>query len=404
MLTSRHVGVPRSDCTETYLTGTLQASRYPAHQAAPEQAWHVTITNDYHMRQVSGQRVLPAWALLEAAAAAGRLLLSDGADGAVALQSASLGPALALPAADSAPGCGFALHISARWGSSRADRLGVPGEVLLRATSSCANAWAPASIAGAQTLGGEPHADVTLSAVWLLQLLASTSAAAAAARTAALLASSACTACVPPAARQWPAPAAGEALLALQTVADAAPGHPSSLAPALALSACAACVFHWPSSLLGAAEAGHAALRPDLGAQWAHVPCARASLQGDSGAGLLEACGVAARRGGARAQRCDDPLLGSALTTMWQGIPLPRAVSAARYAAAAVLQSFWAKEAVTQTCNLAGMLLGCNNISYIQHQHCGLCVIEFSSKRYADKGSHARAFAYALLCIFELSD
>ena len=326
------------------------------------------------MRQVSGQRVLPAWALLEAAAAAGRLLLSDGADGAVALQSTSLGPALALPAADGAPGCGFALKLSAQWGSIRADGWGVPGEVLLHAILTCAKAWAPAPLAGPQTPTRALNTDAIPSAVLLLQQLAITPAATAAARAAALLAGSSCTACVPPAARQWPAPAAGEALLALQTVADAAPGHPSSLAPALALSACAACVFHWPSSLLGAAEAGHAALRPDLGAQWAHVPCARASLQGVSGAGLLEACGVAARRGGARAQRCDDPLLGSALATMWQRIQLPKTVSAPRYAAALWLQSFWAKEAVTHICNLAGMLLGCDHISYIQHQHCDLCV------------------------------
>ena len=356
------------------------------------------------MHQVSGQRVLPAWALLEAAAAAGRLLLSDGADGAAALQSASLGPALALPPADSAPSCGFALRVSAKGGSVRADALGVPGEVLLHATSKSVKAGAPAPIAGPQPLGGAPNADATLSAVWLLQQLASTTAAAAAAHAAARLAGSACTACMAPAARQWPGPAAGEALLGLQTVADAAPGHPGGLAPALALTSCAACVFHWPSSLLAEAEAGHAALRPDLGAQWAHVPRARASLQGVNGVGLLKASGVAARRGGARAQRCDDSLLGSALTTMWQRIPMPKAVSAARCAAAALLQSFWAKEAVTQICNLAGMLLVCNKHSYIQYKHCGLCVIKLSKKRCADKESHAKAFAYALLCKFELSD
>lgn len=267
------------------------------------------------------------------------MLLSDGADGAVALQSASLGHALALPAAGREPGCGFALHIGGPWGSMQADGLGVPEGVLLRATSTAVKAWAPAPIAGPQTPAGAPNAEVYSSAIWLLHQLASTSATAAAARAAARLAGSACTACVAPASRQWPGPAAGEALLALQTVADAAPGHPSGLAPVLALSACAACVFNWPSSLLGAAEGGHAALRPDLGAQWAHVPRSRASLQGGIGVGLLEACGVAARRGGVYAQRCHDSLLGSALTTMWQRIPPPRAVAAARHAPATRLHS-----------------------------------------------------------------
>ena len=303
------------------------------------QAWLIIGTDDYYMRQVSGQGVLPAWALLDAAAAAGRLLLSDSADGAVALQYASLGLALALPAAGSAPGCGFALHVGARWGLIRADGLGMPGEALLNATSTAVKAWAPAPIAGPQTSAGAPNTDATLSAPWLLQKLASTSAAAAAARAATRLAGSACTACVAPAARQWPGPAAGEALLTLQTVADAAPGHPSGLAPALALSACAACVFHWPGSLLGAGKAGHAVLRPDLGAQWAHVPRARASLQGSIGVGVLDACRVAARRGGARAQRCDDSQLGSALTTMWHRIPLPEAVAAARPAPSTLLHS-----------------------------------------------------------------
>ena len=347
MLSSRRLSTLRPNSTGTHTTGILQAFGYPGTRLRVSvQALYVTGTDDCYTRQVSGQRFLPAWALLEAAAAAGRLLLSDGADGAVALQTVSLGHALALPAAGSTLGCGFALHVGAQWGSMRADGIGVPGEALLRATSVSAKAWAPAPNAGPHTPAGAPHTDVTPSAPRLLQQLASAPAAAAAARAAARLAGSACTARVAPAARQWPAPAAGEALLALQTVADAAPGHPSGLAPALALSACAACVFHRPSSLPGAAEAGHAALRPDLGAQWAHVPHARASLQGVIGVGVLEACGVAARRGGPCAQRCNDPLLGSALTTMWQHIPLPKAVAAARHGPITLLQSCSLKQAM----------------------------------------------------------
>lgn len=284
-----------------------------------------------HMRscQINGQRLLPAWALLEAAAACGRLLTSDGADGDAALQGATLGAALHLPLTkDSSPGFGFALRMGTLSGCVVATCC--QGGLLLSAGLAMAHN-VPTTVI--DTGGDTPPARASLSQ------LASVTAAAAAVRSAHLPSHAACTASMHAdpqsagrakgsGAGQWLAPAAAEGALALQTVADAPPGHPSSLTRTLVLAACAGCVFSSPGTPpqgAGSTAAWHAAVRPEPDARWGSAPRCRAVLRGAGGAPVLEACGVTARRSDAATPWPDDCLAAFDLfMTVWQRVAVPK--------------------------------------------------------------------------------
>ena len=233
--------------------------------------------------------MLPAWALLEAAAAAGALTRSDAAAGAVALTAASLGRALPLAPAEGSPECagGATLRVGVRTGAVSAWPAGSPNGALLAATLATAHAR-PAERGSAGPAGGRAAPRAPLGA------LAAAPAAAAAARAARAPRRAACLASMQPRAgaaggpASRPAPAAAEAALALQTVAERLPGRAGALGPALTLAACAACVFG-PSAEPGPAVAArHAAVCGEPAARWAHAPRACVAVQdADRGLGTL---------------------------------------------------------------------------------------------------------------------
>lgn len=299
-----------------------------------ESCWKTADIAAWRSRQINGQRLLPAWALLEAAAACGRLLTSDGADGVAALQGATLGAALHLPLIkDNSPGLDFALRMGILSGCVTAN--GSEGRLLLSAGL--------AMVDVARTTLPDTG-NKTSPAMAFLRQLASVTAAAAAACSAHLPLGAACTASMhadpQPAelargarAGQWLAPAAAEGALALQNVADALPGHPSSLTRTLALAACAGCVFRPPGAPpqgAGPTADWHAAVRPEPDARWSSAPRCRAVLHGVGGAPVLEACGVTARHSDAATPWPDDcptPLF----MTVWQRVAVPKMPVPARH-------------------------------------------------------------------------
>jgi hypothetical protein len=279
--------------------------------------------------------VLPAWALLEAAAAAGALAKSDGAAGAMALTAASLGGALPLPPAEDRPerAEGATLRVGVRTGAVSAWPAGSPDAALLAATLASAHAC-PAERGGAGPAGGRAAPRAPLSA------LAIAAAAAAAARAARAPRRAACLASMQPHAgaaggqAAWPAPAAAEAALALQTIAERLPGHAGALGPALTLTACAACMFGPPAAEPGPTDsARHTAVSGEPAARWCRAPRARAAVQ-DAGGGLvLVASGAVARRGPAADAPPDDADVSSSwFTTMWQRVEVPQPAPAVRRA------------------------------------------------------------------------
>jgi len=278
--------------------------------------------------------VLPAWALLEAAAAAGALAKSDAAAGALALTAASLGCALALAPAKDRPECagGATLRVGVRTGAVSAWPAGSPNKALLAATLATAHAR-PAEGSGAGPAGGRAAPRASLGA------LAAAAGAGAPPRAARAPRRAACLASVQPHAgaaggpASWPAPAAAEAALALQTVAERLPGRAGALGPALTLAACAACVFGPFAEPGPAVAARHAAVCGEPAARWAHAPRACVAVQDADRGLLLVATGAVARRGPAADAPPDDAVVPSAwFTTMWQRIEAPQPAPAARRA------------------------------------------------------------------------